>query len=629
MDKLPDQENKNDSNADEGEQYENNQQSLAPIYREIAGVTLSTPSQWRGTQQQSTIGKNYKKINIQGHHNTQRQQKIMNQQDLNQQDKTQSQFMMNSSMATAMNPLQQIMDINEELQNEIKDPNFEQNGETVAVNLQDQDAEQREGQNPEDDKKNKLAQLTAQIPYKFDKLRHVDDILDELREYLPINTGKKKKINMFDKPKDPYVLRSIDKLRSLDRQQKRFQNKIENMRDHMTVYEQLRVKPVVQDVNEALAHKAQSGIGALTQRTRNSLVLISNKTEDKKLTSTFYNNKDLKIPPLAFKNDVFKAVPSEMIIQQNPDESILTQLSGVHNTKIDFHQQSKLKRYVKNTRILEALKKKLLKNTSQQMSIIQSFVKVNLPEHGQLPLTEGQFQNLLKCIVDTGFTHDLTATFEIKELIRHGLLLEDLTIKIQLLMLKAGYGVSETQSSNIFIHNKSHINASNPNRSSIHQLSITPRESSSGMDVQQFQREFMRKRMIAEDKIDRYLRDRTTTQLPQSQSTSSFNRYSQNITSRNNGSGSGFSNLNKNGKPLTFLDKYVEANKLSVSNVIDRFPSIEARKKYSNEYSPKMLDTKQIFETIKLAEEEQGIRKNKLILEKLIVIYYLNLSIIG
>jgi len=55
---------------------------------------------------------------------------------------------------------------------------------------------------------------------------------------------------------------------------------------------------------------------------------------------------------------------------------------------------------------------------------------------------------------------------------------------------------------------------------------------------------------------------------------------------------------------MTFLDKYVEANKLSVSNVIDRFPSIEARKKYSNEYSSKMLDTKQIYETIKLAEEE-------------------------
>ena len=77
--------------------------------------------------------------------------------------------------------------------------------------------------------------------------------------------------------------------------------------------------------------------------------------------------------------------------------------------------------------------------------------------------------------------------------------------------------------------------------------------------------------------------------------------------------------LYKNGKPMTFLDKYVEANKLSVSSVIDRFPSIEARKKYSNEYSPKMLDTKQIYETIRLAEEEQVIRKNKLILEKLIV----------
>jgi len=32
--------------------------------------------------------------------------------------------------------------------------------------------------------------------------------------------------------------------------------------------------------------------------------------------------------------------------------------------------------------------------------------------------------------LDSGFSHDLTATFEIKDLLKHGLLLEDLTIKI-------------------------------------------------------------------------------------------------------------------------------------------------------------------------------------------------------
>jgi len=30
------------------------------------------------------------------------------------------------------------------------------------------------------------------------------------------------------------------------------------------------------------------------------------------------------------------------------------------------------------------------------------------------------------------------------------------------------------------------------------------------MDMESFQRDFMRKRMVAEDKIDRYLRDRGT-----------------------------------------------------------------------------------------------------------------------
>ena len=62
------------------------------------------------------------------------------------------------------------------------------------------------------------------------------------------------------------------------------------MRDHMSFYEQLQIKPMV------VAGKKQAqnaDLGHLTERTRNELVLISPKTEDPTFTQTFYIKKEL------------------------------------------------------------------------------------------------------------------------------------------------------------------------------------------------------------------------------------------------------------------------------------------------------------------------------------------------
>lgn len=68
-----------------------------------------------------------------------------------------------------------------------------------------------------------------------------------------------------------------------------------------------------------------------------------------------------------------------------------------------------------------------------------------------------------------------------------------------------------------------------------------------------------------------------------------------------------------------FLNKYIEHNKITSSNEMNRFPSIEARRKYTNEYNPTMVDSKQILQVLKEAEQEKVYRRNKLILEKFIV----------
>ena len=98
------------------------------------------------------------------------------------------------------------------------------------------------------------------------------------------------------------MLRSLDKLRAMDKKQKIFQYKIEKMRESMAVYEQLQAKPAVESLLGLYAEDANK----LVEKTRNQLKMISNKSEDKTLTSTFYNNRKLKVPILAFKNDLFK-----------------------------------------------------------------------------------------------------------------------------------------------------------------------------------------------------------------------------------------------------------------------------------------------------------------------------------
>ena len=47
-----------------------------------------------------------------------------------------------------------------------------------------------------------------------------------------------------------------------------------------------------------------------------------------------------------------------------------------------------------------------------------------------------------------------------------------------------------------------------------------------------------------------------------------------------------------NGVDNNFLDKYINKNTVAHSKDPERFPSIEARKKYQNEYSPKLVDSK-------------------------------------
>ena len=82
----------------------------------------------------------------------------------------------------------------------------------------------------------------------------------------------------------------------------------------------------------------------------------------------------------------------------------------------------------------------------------------------------------------------------------------------------------------------------------------------------------MVKRKKAEDNLDRYDRDKKHTLS-----------ISPNIV------------RNTPQAPPSFLEKYIETNKVTLSNVVDRFPSIEANRKYTNEYSPTLVDSKQIL----------------------------------
>ena len=151
------------------------------------------------------------------------------------------------------------------------------------------------------------------------------------------------------------------------------------------------------------------------------------------MSSTFYNNKDIKeVQPQIFKHDVFKGTANNFN-NLNAEESVMTQFS-VSPRPIELKDASKMKRFIKNSNILQMLKVKLQQNPQKLPEIIQAFVKVNLGNtiYGSeyLQLSGSQYENLVKMILQNGYSQDLVASFEIKDLIRHGLLIEDYTVRL-------------------------------------------------------------------------------------------------------------------------------------------------------------------------------------------------------
>ena len=84
----------------------------------------------------------------------------------------------------------------------------------------------------------------------------------------------------------------------------------------------------------------------------------------------------------------------------------------------------------------------------------------------------------------------------------------------------------------------------------------------------------MQKRRKGEDNIERYEREKRSTSVMLGD------------TSQTPQPGKA-NNMDK-----SFLNKYINLNKLTLSSDVNRFPSIEARRKYTNEYSPTLVDTK-------------------------------------
>lgn len=159
------------------------------------------------------------------------------------------------------------------------------------------------------------------IPFKIDKVREIGAILDDLKELLPTSNKKMKSSYLYDKPKNPYVLRSLSKLPLVETQNQRFQHKMENAKEYMAVYEQLQIKPTMNYLRKSMH---SDNVGHLTDRTRNQFVLQSKKTDDPKFTATFYNNRDLKVQPLAFKNDIARVSPHHNLAPNNPEDSVIS-----------------------------------------------------------------------------------------------------------------------------------------------------------------------------------------------------------------------------------------------------------------------------------------------------------------
>lgn len=71
-----------------------------------------------------------------------------------------------------------------------------------------------------------------------------------------------------------------------------------------------------------------------------------------------------------------------------------------------------------------------------------------------------------------------------------------------------------------------------------------------------------------------------------------IDRYDREGGSLSGGEHSGFSSGGELSHHKSFLDKYIVENKTARSGEIERFPSIEARRKLGNEYTPTMIDSK-------------------------------------
>lgn len=109
-------------------------------------------------------------------------------------------------------------------------------------------------------------------------------------------------------------------------------------------------------------------------------------------------------------------------------------------------------------------------------------------------------------ILRDGFSQDLIANFDVKDLIRHGLLMEDYSVRLQLINMTN----TSTDSKNYFgQRNRSSLNTLTQRKTVQQKTSPAGSRSpaSSVPDLTTVQREFMLKRKKAEDNIDRYERE--------------------------------------------------------------------------------------------------------------------------
>jgi pheromone shutdown protein TraB len=80
----------------------------------------------------------------------------------------------------------------------------------------------------------------------------VDEIVRDFKEFFPKHSKRYQGIVI---ERNPYMLRELDRMRDIDKKSIRFVNKIDSMRDNLTVYEHLQLKPAMYNVDFADYHK--------------------------------------------------------------------------------------------------------------------------------------------------------------------------------------------------------------------------------------------------------------------------------------------------------------------------------------------------------------------------------------